>query len=106
MCGGKQLELQFSRSAPEFSWPLALVMCSIWWPGVTEATGTPPGRRANPGEGAPVRDPHAAQEGQLLPHLVVQVPNALQADRCHLPHHVPARVRSIQPCLLVHIPVP
>lgn len=71
-----------------------------------EAAGSPPRRRAHLGEGAPVRDPHAAQEGQLLPHLAVQVPHALQADRRHLPHHVPARLRPLQPRVLVHIPVP
>lgn len=78
----------------------------MWCRGVTEASGSSPGRCAHPGKDAPVWDSHAAQEGELLSHLVVEVPNALEEDRRHLAHHVPTRVCSVQPCVLVNVPVP
>ena len=85
---------------------LILVICITWWLGVTEATGAASRWYARLGEGASMWDPHAAQEGKLLPLLVVQVSDTLQADWCHLPHYVSTSVCSIQHRLLVNIPFP
>lgn len=66
----------------------------------------PAGQRpARPGEGPAVRDPHgsAAEPVQVL---AGQVPHAKQADRRRLPHHLPARLRPLQPRLLVDLPPP
>jgi hypothetical protein len=57
-------------------------------------------------EDASVRDPRAGQARQLLSHVALQVPDALQTHRRHLAHHLPAGVRALQPGLLVHLPVP
>lgn len=95
-----------SCSVPEFSRPLLLVIYITWWLGVTEATGAASEWCAHPREGASMWDPHAAQEGKLLPLLVVQVSNTLQADWCHLPHYISSSFCSIQPRLLVNISFP
>lgn len=85
---------------------LLLVIYITWRLGVTEATGAASRWCAHLGESASVWDPHAAQEGKLLPLLVVQVSDTLQADWCHLPHYISTSVCSIQPRLLVNIPFP
>lgn len=71
-----------------------------------EAPGSPPRRPDEPGEGEAVRDPHAACAPELLPHVALQVPDAIEADRRHIEDHVPAGVRPVQRDLLVDVPVP
>ncbi|XP_034942929.1 glutamate-gated chloride channel isoform X3 [Chelonus insularis] len=49
-------------------------------------------------------EPDGATNFQMV--VAVQVPDEVQAHRRHLKDHLPSRVRSVQPRVLVHIPVP
>lgn len=52
-----------------------------------------------------MRNTYATTEKKLLQVVAFQVPDEVQAHRCNITDHLPPRIRTVQPRVLVHVPV-